>query len=187
MGLTALLVPIVLSAVIVFVASSIIHMGPFWHKNDFPMLAGQDKVMDALRPLNIPPGEYMIPRPAAMADMKAPEFQEKMKKGPVLMLNMLHPGPISMGAPLAQWFGFCLLVSVFAAYLASRTQPATATYLAVHRVAGCSAFMGYALAAIPNSIWYKRSWTVTAKTLFDGLIFGMLTGGTFGWWWVRGH
>ena len=187
MGLTALLVPIVLSAVIVFVASSIIHMGPFWHKNDFPMLAGQDKVMDALRPLNIPPGEYMIPRPASMADMKNPEFQEKMKKGPVFMLNMMHAGPVSMGPQLAQWFLFCLLVSVFAAYLTSRIMPANAAYLQVHRVAGCVAFTGYALASIPHSIWYKRAWSVTFKTLVDGLIYGMLTCGTFGWWYIRGH
>ena len=187
MGLTALVVPIILSAVIVFIASSIIHMGPFWHKNDFPMFAGQDKVMDALRPLNIPPGEYMIPRAATMAEMKTPEFKAKMEKGPVFMLNMMHSGTFNMGPLLAQWFGFCVLVSVFAAYLTARTEPANAAYLQVHRVAGCAAFMGYALAAIPNSIWYKRSWGVTIKTMIDGLIYGMLTGGTFGWWYTRGH
>ena len=76
---------------------------------------------------------------------------------------------------------------VFAAYITARTIPPYAPYLKVHRVAGCVAFMGYALAAIPGSIWYKRAWSFTLKTIIDGLIYGMLTGGTFGWWYIRGH
>ena len=35
-GLAALWLPILLSAVIVFVASSLIHMVSGWHKSDYP-------------------------------------------------------------------------------------------------------------------------------------------------------
>ncbi|HEX7420299.1 MAG TPA: hypothetical protein VF505_10460 [Thermoanaerobaculia bacterium] len=35
-ALTALWLPILLSALFVFIVSSIIHMAPLWHKNDFP-------------------------------------------------------------------------------------------------------------------------------------------------------
>ncbi|HET7871279.1 MAG TPA: hypothetical protein VFL42_02135, partial [Terriglobales bacterium] len=73
-SLTALWLPILLSAVIVFVASSIIHMVLPWHKSDYPKVANEDKLMDAVRPLAVPPGDYMVPRAASMQDMKSPEF-----------------------------------------------------------------------------------------------------------------
>ena len=65
-GLSALVVPIFLSAVFVFVASSVIHMLLPWHKSDCPKLSNEDSVRDALRPLAIPPGDYMVPRPPAV-------------------------------------------------------------------------------------------------------------------------
>ncbi|HEY2824350.1 MAG TPA: hypothetical protein VGI83_02290 [Gemmatimonadales bacterium] len=183
MGLTQLWLPILVSAVIVFIASSIIHMLPLWHKNDFPLLANQDKIMDALRPFNIPPGEYMVPRPSDMADMRTPGFQEKLNKGPVFTMIVMPNGMMKMGATMTQWFLFCCVVSVFAAYIASRTLVPGTPYLQVHRVAGCVAFVGYSLALWPQSIWYKKPWMTTAKMTVDGLIFGLLTGGTFGWLW----
>src|SRR3972149_4583098 len=93
--------PILLSAVIMFIASSIIHMGPFWHKSDNPGVPNQDKVMDALRPFNIPPGDYMLPRCTSSADMKSPEYTEKLKKGPVMLMTVMPNGKFSMGGPLA--------------------------------------------------------------------------------------
>ena len=53
----ALWLPILLSAVLVFVASSIIHMASPWHKSDYPKMPNEDGVMDALRPFAIPPGD----------------------------------------------------------------------------------------------------------------------------------
>ena len=50
--------PILLSSVIVFIVSSIIHMLSPWHKNDYPKLSNEEKILDALRPLDIPQGEY---------------------------------------------------------------------------------------------------------------------------------
>jgi hypothetical protein len=184
MGLMAQWLPIIVSAVIVFIASSIIHMLPLWHKTDFPKMPNEDKVMDALRPLNVPPGDYMVPRPASMADMKSPAFIEKINKGPVFTMTVFPSGPMKMGPTLAMWFVYCCVVSVFAAYLTGRTlRPEDASYLQIHRVAGCTAFAGYSLALLQGSIWYKRAWSFTIKTMFDGLIYGMLTGGTFGWLW----
>src|SRR5215510_15020674 len=87
--LSSLVLPIVVSAVIVFVASSLVHMVLPWHKNDFPKMPNEDAVMDALRPLGIPPGDYFIPRPASRADMKSPEFDEKMKRGPVVVFTVM--------------------------------------------------------------------------------------------------
>jgi hypothetical protein len=98
--LSTLWLPILLSSVIVFVVSSIIHMVLPWHKSDFPKLPNEEKVMDALRPLAVPPGDYMIPRPSSTQEMRSPEFAEKMKRGPVMVLTMMPNGPIAMGKNL---------------------------------------------------------------------------------------
>src|ERR1039457_4595121 len=103
-GLHALWLPILLSAVLVFVMSSIIHMVSPWHKGDYPKMPNEDKVMDALRPLAIPPGDYMVPRPADMKDMKSTEFAEKMNKGPVMVLTVMPNGPMAMGKTFVLWF-----------------------------------------------------------------------------------
>lgn len=182
-GLSQLWLPILLSAVIVFLASSVIHMMLPWHKSDYPKMPNEDKVMDALRPLGIPPGDYMIPRPASTQDMKSAEFQEKLKKGPVVVMTVLPSGPMSMGRNLAQWFLYSVVVSLLAGYVAGRALPPGSPYLPVFRFAGVTAFTGYAVALWQMSIWYHRSWTTTVKATVDGLIYGLLTAGTFGWLW----
>ncbi len=184
-GLTALSLPILLSAVIVFVVSSLIHMVLPWHKSDYPKLVNEDQVMNALRPLGIPPGDYMMPRPSSGQEMRSPEFLEKMKRGPVAMLTVMPSGPVTMGKNLTQWFLFAVVVGVFAAYVAGRALPAGAPYLAVFRFAGVTAFLGYSAALWPMSIWYRRSWTTTIKGTIDGLLYALLTAGTFGWLWPR--
>jgi hypothetical protein len=55
----------------------------------------------------------------------------------------------------------------------------------VFRFAGATAFLGYSMALVQHSIWYKRNWTTTLRSMFDGLIFACLTAGTFGWLWPR--
>lgn len=184
--IAALWLPILVSAVIVFIASSVIHMGPFWHRGDYPALPDQDRVQDALRPFNLRPGEYMLPRAKDMKSMQAPEFVEKLKRGPVAIVTVVPNGPISMSKSLVQWFIYTLVVSVFAAYVAHATLPTDAHYLQVFRVAGTAAFLAYAVGLWQQSIWYSRPWPTTAKYTLDGLIYGMLTGGSFGWLWHMG-
>jgi hypothetical protein len=182
-GLSALWLPILLSSVIVFVASSIIHMASPWHKSDYPRLPNQDLVMDALRPLAVPPGDYMMPRPASMADMKSPEFVAKMEKGPVVVMTVMPNGPVPMGRNLAFWFVYVLVIGIFAAYVTGRALPPGAAYIQVFRFAGATAFLAYAAALWQMSIWYRRSWSITAKATVDGLIYALLTAGTFGALW----
>jgi hypothetical protein len=184
-GLASLWLPIVLSSVIVFVASSVIHMVLPWHKSDYPKLPNEDQVMNALRPLGIPPGDYVMPRAASQQDMRSPEFIEKMKKGPVVMMTVLPNGPTGMAKNLTQWFLFSVVMGVFAAYVAGRALPPGSPYLPVFRFAGVAAFLGYAGALWPFSIWYRRAWTTTIKATIDGLIYALLTAGTFGWLWPR--
>jgi hypothetical protein len=178
-------VPILLAAVIVFVASSIIHMVLPYHRSDYGKVPSEDQVMEALRRFNIPPGDYMMPRASSSKEMSDPGFLDKMKKGPVAVMTVMPSGPPWLGRSLAQWFVYCIVVSIFAAYIASRALAPGATYLDVFRFAGTTAFTGYALAQWQNSIWYRRKWSTTIKVSFDGLVYGLLTAGTFGWLWPR--
>ncbi|MGB6605885.1 MAG: hypothetical protein WA747_08335 [Steroidobacteraceae bacterium] len=184
-SLLSLWVPIVLAAVIVFVASSLIHMTPLWHKNDFPRMAREEEVLSALRPLAIPPGDYFIPRASGMSEMRTPEFKDKMRSGPVALLTVMPNGPVAMGRSLVQWFIFLLVVSTLVALVTCHTLPINTPYPRVFEVAGTVAFMGYGLALCELSIWYRRAWSLTLKSLVDGLIYGALTAGTFGWLWPR--
>lgn len=179
----SLWLPILLSAVIVFVVSSIIHMVLGYHRSDFGKVPAEDEVMDALRKFNISPGDYVIPCAGSPKEMGTPEFIEKTTKGPVAFMTVMPSGPPSMGKSLVQWFVYCIVVGIFAAYIAGRALEPGAHYLAVFRFAGCTAFVGYALGLWQNSIWYKLSWSVTIKSTFDGLVYGLLTAGTFGWLW----
>jgi hypothetical protein len=184
-GLASLWLPILLSAVIVFVMSSIIHMLLPWHKSDYPKMSNEDKVMDALRPLAIPPGDYMVPRPASRQDMRSPGFQEKMKNGPVMVFTVMPGGAMNMGKSLSLWFVYCVVVGIFAGYVAGRALPPGTHYLQAFRFVGTTAFIGYSLALWQMSIWYRRAWSTTIKATVDGLIYGLLTAGTFGWLWPR--
>jgi hypothetical protein len=181
----SLWLPILVSAVIVFVASSVIHMVLNYHRNDFQKLPKEDDVLAALRPFGIPPGDYAAPYAGSMKVMNEPAFAERMKAGPVAFMTVVPNGPPSMSTSLILWFLYSILVSIIAAYVAGSALPPGASYLSVFRFAGCVAFTGYALALLQNSIWYKRNWGATLKQIFDGLVYGLLTAGTFGWLWPR--
>ena len=183
--LLSLLLPIVLSAVFVFIASSIIHMATSWHKNDLMKVPNEDGVMNALRPFNLPPGNYAFPRADSMADMKSPAFLEKMKAGPVAFMTVRRGWNFNMAGTLSQWFLYSLAVSVFAGYIAGVAFGPGTEYLRIMQVAGCVAFVGYAMAQLHESIWWGRRWSWTIRNMLDGLLYGLLTGGTFGWLWPR--
>jgi len=181
----SLWLPILFSAVLVFLASFVLHMVLPWHRSDYATVPEEKRLMDALRPLGIPPGDYMVPCAADPKDMRTPEFAEKMKAGPVLVVTVMPNGPFGMGRNLAQWFVYLLVVGYFAAYVGGAALPAGTSYLRVFQIVGATAFIGYALALWQMSIWYRRSWSTTIKSTIDGLIYALLTAGVFGWLWPR--
>jgi hypothetical protein len=177
--------PILFSAVIVFVASSIIHMVLPLHKSDYRKLPDEEKVMDALRSAGVTPGRtYHFPY-TSHKEMNSPEMVEKFKRGPIGMLTLRPAGAPGLGKFLVQWFLYCIVVGIFVAYLTGRTRPAGTPYLEVFRVAGASAFMAYSVALIQDAIWKGEDWGVTFKHVVDGFIFALLTAGTFGWLWPK--
>jgi hypothetical protein len=183
-ALTSLWIPILLSAVFVFIASSIIHMVLPYHRSDYKQLPDEDKVLGALRTTSLSPGLYVFPY-CTHKDMKSPAIAEKQKQGPVGSMTVIPSGPPNMGKYLGTWFVYCVIIGFFTAYLTGRTVPAGAHYLAVFRVAGTTAFMAYGVGQLSDAIWKNQPWSNTIKHVFDGLIFALLTAGTFGWLWPR--
>lgn len=180
----SLWLPIIVAAVLVFVASSLIHMVLKYHANDYGPVPDEPRVAEALRPLA--PGQYVLPYADSMKAMGEPEFVEKLGRGPVALLTIRRPGPPEMGRSLVLWFVFALVVSVFAGYIAGRALPPGADYLAVFRFAGTSALLAYAVGTWSESIWFGRPWSTTLKNTLDGVIYAAVTAGAFGWLWPGG-
>jgi hypothetical protein len=181
---TSLWLPILLSAVLVFAVSSVIHMFTPWHKSDIRGVPGEADAMAVLHKLNIPPGDYVMPYAGSMEAMKDPAYAARLEAGPAVFMTVWK-GSTAMGGQLAAWFVYGLVVSVFAGYLAGAALPIGASYLDVFRFAGTTAFAGYALALPQHSIWWKRGWGATIRSMIDGLIYGCVTAGAFGWLWPR--
>jgi hypothetical protein len=184
-ALASLWMPIVVAAVLVFIASSIIHMVLPIHKSDYKGFSNEDEIRAAIRKGNPGPGIFMMPYCGDMKEMKSPEMLKKWQEGPVGMVVLRAPGAMSMGPALAQWFGYNLIISVFAAYVAGHTLQAGTPYLAVFRIVGTTAWLGYSGGVAASSIWMGRPWSVTLKEMVDGLVYGLVTAGAFGWLWPR--
>ncbi|MBI5472132.1 MAG: hypothetical protein HY961_07280 [Ignavibacteriae bacterium] len=184
-SIVALWLPILLSAVFVFIVSSIIHTVLTYHFKDFKAVPGEEKLMAEVRALDVPPGEYLAPCPRTPQERKTPEFQEKMKKGPILFMTVLGGEAGSMTKNLVQWFLYAVIVGIFAAYVAGRALGPGAHYLAVFRFVGVTAFACYTVAQWQDAIWFNRSMGRTLRNTFDGLIYALLTAGTFGWLWPQ--
>ncbi len=180
--LAALWAPIVLSAVIVFIASSIMHMLLPYHQSDCRPLPDEEKVLATLRDAGVQRGLYMFPY-GSHKEMKTPAMQEKYKRGPVGMMTLFASGPPALPKFLVMWFVYCLVIGFFTAYLTAHTVAPGVNYLVVFRVAGTAAFMAYGLGQLSNGIWKGQPWSMTIKECIDGLIYGLLTAGTFGWLW----
>jgi hypothetical protein len=185
-SISALWLPILLSSVIVFFASSLIHMVLPWHKSDFPKLANEEQVMDALRPLGLAPGDYMMPRPADMAEMKTDAFKAKAERGPRVLMTVMPLGTVSMTRELGLWFVYLIVVNILTAYVAAHALLPGAPFRAVVRYAGLVSFIAYSSALWQLWIWYRRDLGITIKSTVDSLIYGVLTALTFAYLWPRG-
>jgi hypothetical protein len=182
MTLASLWLPILPSAVFVFIASALINMLlKFWHTPDYRKFANEDEVRAAIRAGNAVPGQYSLPW-CGPDSMKDPVMQEKFVQGPVGVVNLRRAGRLNMGAYLLQWFGFCILVSLLCALIA-RVLPAGADSHAVFHTTALAALLGYAIGAFPNSIWWGVPWTSTFKYAVDGILYAIITGFTFLWLW----
>lgn len=182
-SLTALWLPIILSAVAVFIASSVLHMFLTYHQSDFRKIANEDAIREAVRGADAAPGFYMFPSPDDAKDMHSEEMTKKFKEGINGFVTVLPADWPNMGKSLGQWFVYCAGIGFMTAYVTGSALPAGEEYLAVFRLAGTVAFLSYSAAHIADPIWVGAPWSNTLKSVFDGLVYGLVTGGVFGWLW----
>ena len=175
--------PILLSAVFVFVVSSILHMVIPIHKDDFAKLSGEEKLLDAMRAQNLQPGSYAFPRADSMKDMGTPEMIEKCNQGPVGFMTVTVNGPPAMGKYLAMWFIYSIIIGLFVAYIAGLGLGHGTEFWPVFRMTAAAAILGYAASSVVDSIWKYQRWGITMKFVFDGVVYGLVTALAFAWLW----
>ncbi len=178
----SLWMPILLSAVIVFIASALVWMALPHHKKDFKQVPDEAAAREALK--GIAPGQYNIPHVANMEDLKKEEERRKFEEGPVGFLTVLPNGVPGMGKNLVMSFVYYVVAGIFIAYILSRTLGPDANYMTVFRLASVTAFLAYGgLGMAQEANWFGRPWSAVLKNAFDALFYGLLTGGVFGWLW----
>jgi len=175
----SLWLPVIVSALVVFFASFVMHMLLKYHKADIRPLPNEDTVREAIAKGNPSPGLYFVPHCMDHKQMKEPAVREKFEKGPVAILTVFPKGMPVLPKHLALWFGLNLLLSFVAAYVARHTLQPGDDGLLVMRITGTVAFAGYALSHVSDSIWKGQPWGNTARALLDGAIYAVLTGATF--------
>lgn len=182
--LASLWLPIVVSAVGVFFASSLIHMVLRYHNRDYLKLPNEDALRSTVG--KTAKGQYVIPHCMDMKEMQSPEMQQKFIEGPVAILTIRGNGRPNMGAHLGQWFGLCAVISVIIGYMAAHTVPADDSFLAVCRFAGGAAFLAHGAGAVTSAIWMSRPWNSVMKDLLDAAIYATVTAVSFGALWPHG-
>jgi hypothetical protein len=183
-AITTLWLPVLLSAVAVFVISSLVHMVLKWHASDYGLLPNEDAIRDAIRAGNPLPGRYVIPRCAEMKDMASDAMKKKYTEGPVGHLTIIPNGQPAMGKYLFQWFLLCVVVSAAALYLAFRLFPMDHSFArAAAKVVGGVAFIGYGFGTLQESIWMGRPWSSSVKSLIDSAVYAVGSALVVYWMW----
>lgn len=176
--------PILLSAVVVFVISSLVHMLFNWHAADYTNFANEDAIREAIRAGNPAPGRYVVPFCKEMKEMGSEAMKRKYAEGPVGHITLLPNGQPAMGKYLGLWFLLCLLVSVVAALLASRLIPHDHAFArSAAKLAFAVSFVGYGFGTLQESIWSGRPWASSAKYLLDAALYAGGTAAVFLWLW----
>ncbi len=182
---SSLLLPIGLSAVFVFFASFLVHMVLQWHNPDYRGLSNEDEVRAAIRKGSPTPGEYVIPYCKDPKAMQDPATVQRYAEGPNLMMWIRPAGTIKLGPFLGKWFVYALVVSFLCAYFARFTVGAGEDYMKVFHVVGMAGWLAYAWQGPADSIWKGKPWISTFRYMIDGLVYALVTAGTFGWLWPK--
>lgn len=182
-ALTDLWIPILVSAVVVFITSSIIWMVLPIHKNDYSKLPEEEKMLQSIREQKLPGGMYMFPF-CDHKNMKSPENIEKLKAGPWGCITVMEK-PVNMGASLSMWIVNILLLTTGVAYLASTAYMKGTGYMKIFTFVAIAAFVAHGGGILTDSIWKGRPWKALPASLFDAIVYALLTAGIFGWLWPK--
>jgi hypothetical protein len=179
----SLWLPVVVSAVAVWLVSAVLHMLLKYHRADYKQLSSEEAVGPALRSATSGPGVYIIPYCSDMSLMKDPAFRKKYEDGPVALIHVLRSDVPNMGKSLGQWLAFCLLVSFVTSYVARHSLDPGAMGIEVMRLTGTVAFIGYAFGYFQDSIWHGIPWSNSLRAILDAAVYALVTGLVFRLLW----
>ncbi|MSU24070.1 MAG: hypothetical protein EXS32_09655 [Opitutus sp.] len=183
-ALLALWLPILLSAVVVFVISSLVHMVFEWHAGDYSGLANEDAVRAAIRAGNPAPGRYVMPHCDDMKDMGSEAMLQKYRDGPVGHFTLGPNGAPNMGKHLGSWFVWTLIVATVAAFLAVRLLGLDHAHArGAAKLVGAVTFIAHGFGTVTESIWMMRPWSSSGKYLLDAALYAVGSGLVFLWLW----
>jgi hypothetical protein len=182
-NLPALWLPIVVAAVVVFIASFLEWVVLPHHKPDFKRPPNETDLLGLIRDKGIGAGQYMFPYCGDWSEMKDPEKKKRYEAGPHGLL-CVWPGPPNMAQNMLLSLIVYLLVAVFVGYLATLT-PLTreADFLAVFRFTGAAGVLAYTFGFLPGAIWFRSSPRATVMNIIDAVVNGLLVGVVFGLLW----
>ncbi len=180
---SALLLPSLISAVLVFIVSSLVHMVIRWHKSEYQTLPNEDEVRAAINKSKPVPGKYVMPFCKDGKEMATPEMQRKYAEGPNVVMYVRENGAVQLGPFLGKWFAYSLVVSLVVGYLARATIAPGAEPMKVFQIVGAAAWLAYAWAIPSDSIWIGKRWSSTFVYMLDGLLYAAVTAGAFAWLW----
>jgi hypothetical protein len=178
--------PIILSGVIVFIASALAWTVLPHHKKEWTGLKDEAGVLDALRKSGAAPGLYMFPWTDDPKERRSEAMKKRWVEGPAGMLTIVNGASmLNMGPMMMKSLVFNIVVAFFAAYVAHHALASGAEYLKVFRIVGTVGFMAYGFGTVPDSIWFGKPWKSWFLHAADSLVYGLLMAGTFGWLWPR--
>jgi len=180
--LISLWLPILLSAVVVFVVSSLIHMVFKWHASDYRGFGNEEEVRASVRAKQPSPGLYAVPYCDDVAKMGSAEMLRKYEEGPVCQVLIGPKGVPNMGKTLGLWFLWALVISLVAAFLTVRfVGVAPGQALVVAQSVASITFVAHGFGTVCESIWMLRPWSTSAKNLMDAALYSVGSGLVFYW------
>ena len=180
--LIPLWLPVLLSAGAIWIVSAIVGMALPHHKRDFVGLPDEDGFMDYLRGRGIEPGNYLFPDFRDREALKSEKVEKALNEGPVGHLSVWQT-PVTMGGKLVATFVVYLVVSTLIAYLTRVALPGAASFAKVFQVAATAGVLAYCFSFIPNALWFSAYRRTIVASVFDGILYGVITGAIFAWCW----
>lgn len=177
--------PILLSAVVVFVISSLVHMVFKWHASDYNGFPNEDAVREALRASNPVPGKkHVVPYCADMKEMASDAMKKKYAEGPNAVVVFGPTGQPNMGKHLGLWFVWSLVIATVAGFLAARlVGPHAGPALGAAKRVGAITFIAHGFGTVQESIWMYRSWKSSATYFLDAALYALGSAAVFYWLW----
>lgn len=182
-NLLALWLPILVTAIGVFVASSLVHMVFKYHNSEYRGLNNEDAIRDVMRVASLTPGLYVTPKCNDVKAMSSETMIKKYVEGPVAHITIMANGAPNMGRALGLWFLWSVLVAAFAALIALHTIPLNGNAAMAAHVIALISFVMYGAGSVQDFIWMGKPFSSMMKYLLDALIYSIVTALSFMWLW----